>query len=40
MDIIFVNINSNEIEFDEYIRPLEKRWSKFINKEDHKFLIH
>ena len=40
MDIIFVNINSNEIEFDEYIKPLEKRWSNFINKEDHKFLIH
>ena len=32
MDIIFVNINSNEIEFDEYIKPLEQRWSKFINK--------
>ena len=31
MDIIFVNINSNEIEFDEYIKPLEQRWSKFIN---------
>ena len=23
MDIIFVNINSNEIEFDEYIQPLK-----------------
>ena len=40
MDIIFVNINSNEIEFDEYIKPLEKRWSKFINLKDHKSLIH
>ena len=30
MDIIFVNINSNEIDFDEYIKPLENRWSKFI----------
>ena len=28
MDIIFVNINSNEIDFDEYIKPLENRWSK------------
>ena len=30
MDIIFININSNELEFDEYIKPLEERWSKFI----------
>ena len=40
MDIIFVNINSNEIEFDEYIEPLEQRWSKFINHEDQKLLVH
>ena len=40
MDIIFVNINSNEIEFDEYIKPLEKRWSKFINLKDQKSLVH
>ena len=36
---IFVNVNSNEIEFDDYIKPLEERWSEFINKEDHN-LIH
>ena len=40
MDIIFVNINSNEINFKEYIRPLEERWSKFINKEDQKLPVH
>ena len=40
MDIIFVNINSNEIEFDEYIEPLEQRWSKFINKSDQKLIVH
>ena len=40
MDIIFININSNEIEFNDYIKPLEDRWSKFINKEDHKSLVH
>ena len=40
MDIIFVNINSNEIEFDEYIKPLENRWSKFINLKDQKSLVH
>ena len=40
MDIIFVNINSNEIDFDEYIKPLEQRWSKFINKEDQKSIVY
>ncbi|MDA7472191.1 aromatic ring-hydroxylating dioxygenase subunit alpha [Candidatus Pelagibacter ubique] len=40
MDIIFININSNELEFDEYIKPLEERWSKFISKEDQKLLKH
>jgi len=40
MDIIFVNINSNEIDFEEYIKPLEDRWSKFINHDDQKLLIH
>ena len=34
MDIIFVNINNNELAFEEYIKPLEERWSKFISKED------
>ena len=40
MDIIFININANEIEFDEYIKPLEQRWSKFINQDDQKELVH
>ena len=40
LDIIFVNINKNEIEFEDYIKPLEERWSKFINKEDQKLLVH
>ena len=40
MDIIFVNINANEIDFDEYIKPLENRWSNFIDKQDHKLLVH
>ena len=40
MDIIFVNINSNEIDFDEFIKPLEQRWSKFINKKDHELIVH
>ena len=40
MDIIFVNINDNEIEFDKYVQPLEERWSKFISKEDKNLLVH
>ena len=40
MDIIFVNINSNKIDFKEYIGPLEQRWSKFIDKDDHELLKH
>ena len=40
MDIIFVNINSNEIDFDDYIKPLEERWSNLINKEDQKLIEH
>ncbi len=40
MDIIFVNINDNEIEFDKYVKPLEERWSKFISKEDKNLLVH
>ena len=39
MDIIFVNINSNELDFDQYIKPLEQRWSKFINKHDQKLIV-
>ena len=38
MDIIFVNINNNEIEFNDYVKPLEDRWSKFISKEDQHLL--
>jgi choline monooxygenase len=40
MDIIFININSNEIDFIEYIKPLEQRWSKFINSDDRNLLVH
>ena len=40
MDIIFVNINSNEIAFNDYIKPLEERWSNLINKEDQKLIVH
>ena len=40
MDIIFININNNEIEFNEYVKPLEDRWSKFISKKDQDSLIY
>ena len=40
MDIIFVNINNNETEFNEYIKPLENRWSKFISKDDQQLLVY
>jgi choline monooxygenase len=40
MDIIFINVNSNEIDFKEYIKPLEERWSKFIKKEDQELIVH
>ena len=40
MDVIFVNINSNEINFKDYIKPLEKRWANFIKEDDHKLLVH
>ena len=39
MDIVFVNINSNELDFDQYIKPVEERWSKFINKDDQKLIV-
>ena len=40
MDIIFVNINNNEVEVKEYVKPLEDRWSKFISKEDQHLLVY
>jgi len=40
MDLIFININSNAENFENSIKPLEKRWSKFINKEDQNLIIH
>jgi len=40
MDMIFVNINNNEIEFNEHIKPLEDRWLKFISKKDQNLIVH
>ena len=40
LDLIIVNISDNEIPFEEYIKPLDKRWSKFWNIEDRKLINH
>ena len=41
LDLIMVNISENAISFDEYIKPLEKRWSKFIkSKKDYNLIYH
>ena len=40
MDLIFININSNAENFENSIEPLEKRWSKFINKGDQDLIRH
>ena len=38
--MIFINISGNQIPFDKYIEPLEKRWSKFWTKEDQNLITH
>ncbi len=40
MDLIFININSNAKPFEEFIKPLEDRWSKFISKKDQQLIRH
>ncbi|MDA9695386.1 Rieske 2Fe-2S domain-containing protein [Candidatus Pelagibacter sp.] len=40
MDLIFININSNAKSFEDFIKPLEERWSKFISKKDQKLIRH
>lgn len=40
LDLIIVNISHNEIPFEKYIEPLEKRWSEFWTKEDQKMIYH
>ena len=40
LDLILVNISDNEISFNEYIKPLENRWSKFWDKEDQAMIYH
>ncbi len=40
LDLIMVNISENELPFNEYIKPLEDRWSAFWTKEDQKLIVH
>ena len=40
LDLIFVNLNNNEIPFDKYIKPLSDRWGKFWPKKDRELLVH
>ena len=34
LDMIFINLNKNEIEFEKYIKPLSDRWEKFWPAKD------
>ena len=40
LDLIIVNISNNELPFEDYIKPLENRWSEFWTKEDQEMIYH
>ena len=40
LDLIIVNISGNQIPFEKYIKPLDKRWSKFWRNKDRKLIKH
>jgi len=40
MDLIFVNISAQAEPFDEFIKPLDNRWSEFLSTEDRKLIRH
>ena len=40
LDLIMVNIANNELPFEEYIKPLKDRWSKFWPEKDQKLIKH
>ena len=40
LDLIMININNNEIPFEDYIKPLSTRWSKFWQVKDREFIKH
>ena len=40
LDLIMINVNNNEIPFDEYIKPLSMRWGKFWQIKDRELIKH
>ena len=40
LDLIMININNNEISFENYIKPLSNRWAKFWPLKDRKLIKH
>ena len=40
LDLIFVNINNNEIDFEKYIEPLSDRWKKFWPIKDRDLIVY
>ena len=40
LDLIMININQNEMPFDEYIKPLSDRWEKFWPIKDRELIHH
>ncbi len=38
LDLIMVNLSNNQISFEEYIKPLEERWSDFWTTNDQKLI--
>ena len=40
LDLIFVNLNKNEINFEKYIKPLSDRWKKFWPVKDRDLIVY
>ena len=40
LDLIMININNNEISFEDYISPLSQRWEKFWPLKDRELIHH
>ena len=40
LDLIMININNNEISFEEYIKPLSERWEQFWPVKDRDLIYH
>ena len=40
LDLIMININNNEISFEEYIKPLSDRWEEFWPIKDRELINH